>query len=991
MTSSDKNNPKPKKTSAEELTANIIDVKEEDIPDNGSGFLFDFEGESGNHNEQQHAVEDVIDNLPEIQEELAGISAEEKSSEEAKSSEEEAVREVEAEKAVREDLQTLDISALDGSEEIKDFELETSDQEVLENVDKTLDEVSLVPTNDPTDIVEQALTNDDDNGDKLTVAYFASRAYLEYAISVVKGRALPEVSDGQKPVQRRILYAMRRMGLVADAKQVKSARIVGDVLGKFHPHGDVAAYDAMVRMAQDFTMRYPLVHGEGNFGSQDGDSPAHMRYTEAKLSKYSELLLEEIDEGGTKFVPNYDGAFKEPVTLPARLPFILLNGASGIAVGMATEIPPHNLVEVANAAEALIRNPKISLDELMQYIPGPDFPGGAQIISSEKDIKNAYATGYGSLLLRARYEFEELARGQWQLVVTELPYKVGAAKVLAELDALTNPKPSSGKKGLSAKQQQDKTLLLSILDTVRDESDTDNPVRIVFEPKSKTVDRNEFVNILFSKTSLECGCKFNLVAIGIDGKPRQKGLVEILSEWCTFRLGTVLKRSQTRLEDVQGRIHVLEGRLIIIVSIEEVIRLIREAKDPKTALMKTFGLTDAQAEDILELKLRQLANLDEIKLRKEIDQLKSEEAALLDVINNDAKLRSLVCKEIRSDAKKYGDARRTLIEQAQTAVLVKKVADEPVTVIISEKGFLRARGGHGCDAANLSFKLGDSLKASFECRTVDNLIVMAHSGRVYSVPVSQLPSGRGDGVHISAFVQFQDKDTPFSYVCGDSEYRVLLASSDGYGFWCKLGDMVARQKSGKTFFTLNDDKVMPLPLRMFTESQNLISVLTQAGRFLAFETDELRSLPNGGRGVALIALAEEDKVAAVLPSTARGVIACGKGRGNKEQTYPIGPRLIESFKMKRARKGKQLPNKWNYYDLLPSKLDEKLEAPGSEEGKGGVTETEENSSVAGAEGNPPAENLRPTTESAAEKKDDKKELDDFVLTPDESEDTGLLF
>lgn len=991
MTSSDKNNPKPKKTSAEELTANIIDVKEEDIPDNGSGFLFDFEGESGNHNEQQHAVEDVIDNLPEIQEELAGISAEEKSSEEAKSSEEEAVREVEAEKAVREDLQTLDISALDGSEEIKDFELETSDPEVLESVDKTLDEVSLAPTNDPTDIVEQALTNDDDNGDKLTVAYFASRAYLEYAISVVKGRALPEVSDGQKPVQRRILYAMRRMGLVADAKQVKSARIVGDVLGKFHPHGDVAAYDAMVRMAQDFTMRYPLVHGEGNFGSQDGDSPAHMRYTEAKLSKYSELLLEEIDEGGTKFVPNYDGAFKEPVTLPARLPFILLNGASGIAVGMATEIPPHNLVEVANAAEALIRNPKISLDELMQYIPGPDFPGGAQIISSEKDIKNAYATGYGSLLLRARYEFEELARGQWQLVVTELPYKVGAAKVLAELDALTNPKPSSGKKGLSAKQQQDKTLLLSILDTVRDESDTDNPVRIVFEPKSKTVDRNEFVNILFSKTSLECGCKFNLVAIGIDGKPRQKGLVEILSEWCTFRLGTVLKRSQTRLEDVQGRIHVLEGRLIIIVSIEEVIRLIREAKDPKTALMKTFGLTDAQAEDILELKLRQLANLDEIKLRKEIDQLKSEEAALLDVINNDAKLRSLVCKEIRSDAKKYGDERRTLIEQAQTAVLVKKVADEPVTVIISEKGFLRARGGHGCDAANLSFKLGDSLKASFECRTVDNLIVMAHSGRVYSVPVSQLPSGRGDGVHISAFVQFQDKDTPFSYVCGDSEYRVLLASSDGYGFWCKLGDMVARQKSGKTFFTLNDDKVMPLPLRMFTESQNLISVLTQAGRFLAFETDELRSLPNGGRGVALIALAEEDNVAAVLPSTARGVIACGKGRGNKEQTYPIGPRLIESFKMKRARKGKQLPNKWNYYDLLPSKLDEKLEAPGSEEDKGGVTETEENSSAAGAEGNPPAENLRPTTQPAAEKKDGKKELDDFVLTPDESEDTGLLF
>lgn len=980
MASTDKNNSKSKKKADKELIANVIEVKEEDIPDNGSGFLFDFEDEAEHPEtepqESQTAVEEVAQEIPVIEEEMT--------------KEEEKTGEVQS---LKEDIKETEISSADGTEELKDFEAETSDPEVLEEIDKTLGEVSIVPTNDPTDIVEQALTNDDDGGDKLTVAYFSSRAYLEYAISVVKGRALPEVSDGQKPVQRRILYAMRRMGLIAEAKQVKSARIVGDVLGKFHPHGDVAAYDAMVRMAQDFTMRYPLVHGEGNFGSQDGDSPAHMRYTEAKLSKYSELLLEEIDEGGTKFVPNYDGAFKEPVTLPARLPFILLNGASGIAVGMATEIPPHNLVEVANAAEAVIKNPKITLDELMQFIPGPDFPGGAQIISSEKDIKSAYSTGYGSLLLRARYEFEELARGQWQLVVTELPYKVGAAKVLAELDSLTNPKAPAGKKTLSAKQQQDKALLLSILDTVRDESDTDNPVRIVFEPKSKAVDRNEFVNILFSKTSLECGCKFNLVAIGIDGKPRQKGLVEILSEWCTFRLGTVLKRSQTRLDDVQGRIHVLEGRMLIIVNIEEVIRLIREAKDPKAALMKTFGLTDAQAEDILELKLRQLANLDEIKLQKEIDQLKSEEAALLDVINNDSKLRALVCKEIRSDAKKYGDERRTLIEQAQTATLIKKVADEPVTVIISEKGFLRARTGHGCDAANLSFKLGDSLKASFECRTVDNLIVMAHSGRVYSVPVSQLPNGRGDGVHVSAFVQFQDKDAPFSYVCGDSDFKVLLASSDGYGFWCKLGDMVSRQKSGKTFFTLNDETVKPLPLRMFTDAQTLVSVLTQAGRFLDFEIDELRSLPNGGRGVALISLAEGDRLAAALPSSSKGVIACGLGRGNKEQTYPIGPRLIETFKMKRARKGKQLPNKWNYYDLLPSKFDEKLEVPGANEGEGGVSENTDTRAdekpTVSADSN--SQTISGKEQKETGKTDADKQLDDFVLTSEEQGNTGLLF
>ena len=465
---------------------------------------------------------------------------------------------------------------------------------------------------DQPDITFQA----DEPADSLTLARYAERAYLDYAVSVVKGRALPEVADGQKPVQRRILFAMQAMGLRADAKPVKSARVVGEVLGKFHPHGDQSAYDALVRLAQDFSLRYPLIDGQGNFGSRDGDGAAAMRYTEARLTPISRLLLDEIDMGTVDFLPNYDGSEEEPKLLPARLPFVLLNGASGIAVGMATEIPPHNLREVAGATVAMIRNPNISLADLLALMPGPDYPGGGQIISPASEIAQIYESGRGSLKVRARWTIEEMARGQWQMVVTELPPGTSAQKVLEEIEEITNPKIRTGKKALTPEQTQLKTTMLSVLDAVRDESGKDAPVRLVFEPKSKNTEQQDFIQTLLAHTSLESGAPINLVMIGTDGRPRQKGLQEILREWIEFRFATVTRRTRFQLTKVEDRIHILEGRMLVLLNIDEVIRIIRESDEPKPALIEAFRLSDRQAEDILEIRLRQLARLEAIKINR---------------------------------------------------------------------------------------------------------------------------------------------------------------------------------------------------------------------------------------------------------------------------------------------------------------------------------------------------------------------------------------
>ena len=518
------------------------------------------------------------------------------------------------------------------------------------------------------------------DGDTLTLDAYAERAYLEYAMSVVKGRALPEVADGQKPVQRRILYAMKEMGLTAGAKHVKSARVVGEILGKYHPHGDSSAYEAMVRLAQDFVMRYPLIDGQGNFGSRDGDGAAAMRYTEARLTPIAELLLSEIDHGTVDFVPNYDGAFEEPQLLPARLPMVLLNGASGIAVGLATEIPPHNLREVASAAVALLRQPELDLDALQAYIPGPDFPGGGQIITPPADIRTAYQSGRGSLRVRARWQIERLARNQWRVVVNELPPGTSAQKVLAEIEELTNPKVRPGKKALSAEQQNLKGLMLGQLDRVRDESDQQQPVRLVFEPKSSRQDPDEFITLLLAQTSLEGNVPMNLVMLGLDGRPRQKDLKSILSEWLDFRMHTVTRRLSHRLDKVNQRTHILEGRMTVFLHIEDVIHVIRESDEPKPELMRRFGLSDIQAEDILDIRLRQLARLEGFKLEKELDALRGEAGTLRHLLDNESARRDLMAEEIRADAARYGDARRTEVKPAEKAVLTQTVADEPVTM-----------------------------------------------------------------------------------------------------------------------------------------------------------------------------------------------------------------------------------------------------------------------------------------------------------------------
>lgn len=883
---------------------------EEDIG-KGTGFLFDMLEEEPEHSPEAEKSSSEGEKELEFQPEDATAELAEPASEPKN---EDSLEEAEqlAQNLMRED-------ASDMKEEL---------QEVADEVE----EAELVPAPAQprgSDIVEEALKHADTDCDELTLAYFASRAYLEYAISVVKGRALPDVCDGMKPVQRRILYAMKRLGLNPDVKTVKSARVVGEVLGKYHPHGDSAAYDAMVRLAQDFTMRYPLVQGQGNFGSADGDGAAAMRYTEVRLSKYADLLLGELDKGTVKFIPNYDGTHKEPVLLPARLPVLLLNGSSGIAVGMATEIPSHNLTEVGEAAIEVIRNPEITTDELLEIVKGPDFPGGAQVISSASDIKNVYRSGYGNLQVRATYHFEELSRGQWQLVFDSVPYKVSVMKVMSELEALTNPKAPQGKKSLTAKQQQDKQLIMNVMSGMRDESSAEAPVRLVIDPKSKSIDREELVSTILSKTSLETSCKFNLVVIGIDGKPRQKGLKDILSEWVSFRLRTVRARSQTSLNEAEARIHTLEGRLIVLVDIEEVIRIIRGTDDPKKELITHFGLSDTQAEDILEIKLRQLASLDEVKLRKELEKLRNEAERLRGLLTDEKKLRREVTKEIRQDIDTYGDERRTLIEEAKGASIAKQVIDEPVTVIVSEKGFLRSRQGHGFDARAMNFKLGDKYRCSMECRSVDNLYILSNTGRIYSIPVSSLPSARGEGTHVSAFVQFQDGDVPFDYICGAPDTVLLFTSDAAMGFFCKMSDLAVRQRGGKSFFILDGAK--PLPVQVSTPLTGWIAALSSSGRLVVFTTDELRALSSGGKGTTIMALQDDEKLVAAVPISPNGVVVVGKGRGGKIQELLVGPRSIEDYRTRRGRKGRFVEAKWEFLGLKPYKLETANKGDDSEE------------------------------------------------------------
>ncbi len=745
--------------------------------------------------------------------------------------------------------------------------------------------------------------------DTLPLGRYASTQYLQYAIATVKDRALPRVGDGQKPVQSRILYAMWQMNAVANTPRKKSARVVGDVLGKFHPHGDASVYDALVRIAQDFTLRYPLVDGEGNFGSRDGDDAAAMRYTEARLTKFANVLLSELDQGTVDFIPNYDGSVEEPKLLPARLPVLLLNGASGIAVGMATEIPSHNLTEVANAAIAMIKNPNITVRQIMRHIKAPDFPGGAQITTSRDDMVAAYESGRGAVRARARWDVERLARGQWQVVVYELPPGVSAKKVQEEIESITNPQPKGGKKSLSPDQQREKQAMLSMLDRMRDESDRAHAVRLVFEPKTSKIDETEFINRLLSKTSLEINVSINLVMVGIDGRPAGKNLRGILGEWLAFRFATVSRRTQHRLDKVLDRTHVLEGRMIVLLNVDKVIKIIRNADEPKNDLMKAFKITERQADDILDMRLRQLARLEHIKIEQELKDLEKERKGLEKILKDRNVLYELVSTEIEADAKAFGDKRRTKIEESEKAVSEVPVVDDPVTVIFSRKGWVRARQGWEVDGGALSFKEGDGLLSLIKCRTVDPVVFLDSKGRAYSVEASQLPSGRGDGAPSSSLCEVQDGAHIMYCIAGKADTNVIVASSGGYGFLSKISDMVSNRKAGRDFMTLDENET-PIAPRAYEESPgNYVASLSEKGKLLLFSIAELKYQARG-RGMIVMGLDDEDRIAAVAVSDQTSLTVTGiapRSGALKERTLS-GEKLVR-YIHKRARKGRVLPDK----------------------------------------------------------------------------------
>jgi topoisomerase IV subunit A len=737
--------------------------------------------------------------------------------------------------------------------------------------------------------------------ESLPLAAFAERSYLEYAMSVVMGRALPDVADGQKPVQRRILYAMHQLGLYAPARHVKSARVVGDVLGKYHPHGDTAAYDALVRQAQSFSLRYPLIDGQGNFGSRDGDGAAAMRYTECRLTPIAELLLSEIDRDTVEFVPNYDGAFKEPKLLPARLPMLLLNGTSGIGVGMATDIPSHNLGEVARAVIAAIRDPQISVGGLMAFIPGPDLPGGGHIVSAHEDIRALYESGRGSLRMRARWSLEELARGQWRIAVTELPFGVSTREVLEDIERATNPGPKEGKKSLTQDQVNLRTLMLSVLDTVRDESDKSSPVRIVLEPKSSRQSPQEFVNLLLANTRLESSLSINLVMLGRDARPRPKNLKQIVEEWIGFRFETVTRRTKYRLGEVDHRIHILEGRQQALLSIDKVIRVIRKADDPKSDLIATFGLTAIQADDILEIRLRQLARLEGIKIENELKALKAERKGLKHIVSDSQALSVLIVSEIEATAAQFADARRTLIETVAPVVVSRTVPDEPVTITVSRHGWIRSRQGHGLDVTQFAYKAGDAALAVLETRSVNPILVLDTKGRAYTIRASDIPGGRGDGVPVTTLIELHAGAKVAQAISAPPEQKYLVAGSGGYGFIAAVQDMVSRMKAGKAFMALEENEQPLAPVAMSAGFDH-VAALSANGKLLVFPVEEMREVPKG-RGVIIMGLDRTEKLISVGFTTSSKVVVHGTNRVGKATVAVIEGTELTKHLLHRARKG----------------------------------------------------------------------------------------
>src|SRR3954467_4098347 len=737
-----------------------------------------------------------------------------------------------------------------------------------------------------------------DNGDEAApIEQHASHAYLGYAVSTVKARALPEVADGLKPVQRRILFAME-----GSTSFSKCARYVGEVLGKYHPHGDSSTYEALVHLAQPFSMRYPLIEGQGNFGSRDGDSAAAYRYTEARLSRYAELMLAEIAEGTVDFVKNYDGKFEEPALLPARLPFGLLNGSFGIPVGFSTRIPSHNLKEVAEAAAYVIKHARAKLEDVLEILPGPDFPGGGQLISPPEEIRQAYETGRGSLLLRCKWERENLARGQWRIVVTEMPHGVSVRQVMEEIEALANPKPGFGKKEVTQEQKRLKQFILDQVESVRDESDRKSKLRLVIEPRSSRINPEEMMAALLVHTSLESRYAVNLTWLGLDGLPETKGIVEVLTEWGKFRLDTVRRRTQYRLDRVQERIEIVLGRLLAYAKIDDLIKLIRASEDPAEAKQKLrdkYKFTERQAEDIVNLRLGQLTRLDGIKLNDERKALDAERKELKGLLDDEKELKKVVVKELAEDAKKYGDERRTLIKTAERAQVERTVVEEPLTVILSRKGWIRARTGHGLDVTTLTFKEGDALAQTLECKTTDTVTVLAASGKTFSIAAADAPSGRGDGAPVNTLVN-SGSDAIVWMASGDPSQRLLMNSTAGLGFLCKLGDLESKTRQGKDFFAVSEG-AQARPPAFLTESK-YVAALSSDARLLLFEIGELPERPNGGVGVQLIALPELT-LADVAVSDGKQLVVSGIKRKNRAVETLAAKQLAEHIG-KRAQRGK---------------------------------------------------------------------------------------
>lgn len=747
-------------------------------------------------------------------------------------------------------------------------------------------------------MTEATTTISSDGIEQLPLRKFTEDAYLNYSMYVIMDRALPHIGDGLKPVQRRIIYAMSELGLSANAKYKKSARTVGDVLGKYHPHGDSACYEAMVLMAQPFSYRYPLVDGQGNWGAADDPkSFAAMRYTEARLSKFSELLLSEINQGTCDWIPNFDGTMDEPKILPARLPHILLNGITGIAVGMATDVPPHNTREVADACIHLLKDPNASLDDLMVYVKGPDYPTEAEIITPSADIAKIYETGKGSIKMRATYIEEN-----GDIVITALPHQVSGGKVLEQIAAQ-----------MTAKK-------LPMVTDLRDESDHENPTRIVIIPRSNRVDIEPVMQHLFASTDLEKNYRVNLNMLGLDGLPQVKGLKTILSEWLEYRRDVVTRRLNFRLEKVLSRLHILEGLLAAFLNIDEVIEIIRANDKPKPVLMERFGISEIQAEAILELKLRQLAKLEEMKIRGEQDELEKERQHLESLLGSRVKMNNLLKKEITADAEKYGDDRRSplVVRNEAKAISAKDlVPSESVTVVVSDNGWARCAKGHDVDVNNLNYKSGDGYKSSAKGKSNQPVVFIDSSGRSFSTDAHTLPSARSQGEPLSGRFSIVAGETLEHTIMAKEEQKYLLASDAGYGFICTFSDMLTRQKAGKALVKLPVGAKLSLPQPVSSIDTDLCLAISTEGRMLVFPLKDLPMLAKGkGNKIISVPAAsaasreEYVKQITVVPANAGVILHAGKRK------LTLTQKDLEHYQGERGRRGSKLPRGLQRVDLV---------------------------------------------------------------------------